>query len=513
MRKTKTGHMAKKAKVAKPKIARKNLSCSFCGKPQKEVNNLVAGPGVNICNECIHLSMEAIRGTGPTGDQTFAYQLLGWHFNGINKEEIVTVSRSFPARVRADLQLAIHSMFKKWKPVRFVGVYGEYNYDGLTFPRLMGKRQHSELIGPLEFEDVDIGEDDPVKCLKNGLWLFDNDGIRHAVLLSKQRDMYSGAHNISIEFAAPAGEKGQNISQRFFRSLEEAVNQSKSYRGKVLSLEQSNRYHGTSSGIAVHKLRAVGRSEIILPDTTLELIERNIVAFAKKRAQLKGMKLSGKKGLLFYGPPGTGKTHTVHYLAHHLPDHTTLLVTAEQVSLLKEYFMLARLLQPAIIVIEDADLIARGRESMNSPCEEALLNTLLNEMDGLREDAEIFFILTTNRPETLEQALAARPGRIDQAIEFPLPDHAGREKLIHLYSSGLKLAAEIVSSVSERTEGVSAAFIKELMRRASQYYLDDPKSKGINNKHVDDALQEMLFSGGRLNIKLLGGNEQHIKRR
>lgn len=29
---------------------------------------------------------------------------------------------------------------------------------------------------------------------------------------------------------------------------------------------------------------------------------------------------------MFYGPPGTGKTHTIHYLASQLPDHTTLLV-------------------------------------------------------------------------------------------------------------------------------------------------------------------------------------------
>ncbi|NLH95251.1 MAG: ATP-dependent Clp protease ATP-binding subunit ClpX [Synergistaceae bacterium] len=34
---------------------RKNLRCSFCGKPQEEVNRLISGPGVTICNECIHL--------------------------------------------------------------------------------------------------------------------------------------------------------------------------------------------------------------------------------------------------------------------------------------------------------------------------------------------------------------------------------------------------------------------------------------------------------------------------
>ena len=61
-----------------------------------------------------------------------------------------------------------------------------------------------------------------------------------------------------------------------------------------------------------------------------------------------------KKGLLFY-PPGTGKTHTIHYLASQFRDHTTLLITAEQVALLAIYMQLARFLQPAMVVIEDVD--------------------------------------------------------------------------------------------------------------------------------------------------------------
>jgi ATP-dependent 26S proteasome regulatory subunit len=74
-----------------------------------------------------------------------------------------------------------------------------------------------------------------------------------------------------------------------------------------------------------------------------------------------------------------------------------------------------------MVVVEDVDLIARKREEMYGPCDESLLNKLLNEMDGLREDAAVLFVLTTNRPEHLEAALASRPGRVDQAIEFPCP--------------------------------------------------------------------------------------------
>ena len=58
-----------------------------------------------------------------------------------------------------------------------------------------------------------------------------------------------------------------------------------------------------------------------------------------------------------------------------------------------------------MVVIEDVDLIAREREHIQTPCQEVLLNKLLNEMDGLREEAAVPFILTTNRADQLEPAL------------------------------------------------------------------------------------------------------------
>jgi ATP-dependent 26S proteasome regulatory subunit len=156
-----------------------------------------------------------------------------------------------------------------------------------------------------------------------------------------------------------------------------------------------------------------------------------------------------------------------------------------------------------MVVIEDVDLIARARSSMRSPCEESLLNRLLNEMDGLREDARILFVLTTNRPDLLEEALTSRPGRIDQAIEFPLPDEEGRRKLILLYSGGLRLEGELLALLVQKTKGGSGAFIKELMRRSAQFLLESAQAD-LTVGHVEAALDELLFSGGSLNAKLLG---------
>ena len=134
-----------------------------------------------------------------------------------------------------------------------------------------------------------------------------------------------------------------------------------------------------------------------------------------------------------------------------------------------------------------------------------MLNKLLNEMDGLKEDADIVFVLTTNRPQDLEAALAGRPGRIDQAIEVPLPDEHGREKLVRLYGRGLKLDGSLVQDAVKRTAGVSAAFIKELMRRTAQASVERGAGAHVTSADITEALDDMLFSGGKLNIALLGG--------
>jgi len=254
----------------------------------------------------------------------------------------------------------------------------------------------------------------------------------------------------------------------------------------------------------VHKLPPVERANVILPDATLKLLDRNILNFVQHRAKLRQLGQSTRKGILLYGPPGTGKTHTIRYLASNLPDHTTLIITAAQVELLGAYTNLARLLQPAMVIIEDVDLIATDREMMG-PCEESMLNLLLNEMDGLKEDADILFVLTTNRPEQLEGALADRPGRVDQAIEIPLPDDAGRRKLVQLYGKGLQLDETLIDEAVRRTRGVSAAFIKELMRRTAQAGIARDGGAAIKLADLGEALDDMLFASGKLNIKLLGG--------
>lgn len=432
--------------------------------------------------------------------------LIEAHFRPITPENITVSERSFPFRVRADLQRAIDRLFAVGTRIScFCGVEKEYSFQGLTFSSLLVDADRPAVSVPPQYEEVDIGEDAPVRCLKNGLWFLEDHGNKFVVFLSATGILPGQAPGMQFQIATVNDQEGTRITQAFFNHLENSILKAESYRGKVLSLESApHSYSGESMGITVHRLRTVTREQVILPRMTLELLERNVIQFVQRRQQLTRFRQATKKGILFYGPPGTGKTHTIHYLAGSLPGHTTLLISAEQVGLLAEYMTLARLLQPSIVVVEDADLIARERTRMESVCEEVLLNKLLNEMDGLKEDADILFILSTNRPEALEAALTSRPGRIDQAIEFPLPDEEGREKLIRLYSQGIALADDLIHAVVQRTDRVSPAFIKELMRRSVQFHLERTDDGVLALADVENALEELLFRGGSLNARLLG---------
>ena len=140
---------------------------------------------------------------------------------------------------------------------------------------------------------------------------------------------------------------------------------------------------------------------------------------------------------------------------------------------------------------------------MRGPCEESLLNKLLNEMDGLRRRRDP--VPPDHQPPGGPGgglAPLARP--VDQAIEFPLPDADGRGKLARLYGRGARIPDMVFDHIVERTGGVSAAFLKELMRRSVQFALERAASPEIETTDIESALDELLFSGGRSNAALLG---------
>ncbi len=426
--------------------------------------------------------------------------LLAAHFAPLALDELVVTCRDFPHWMRPDLQRGLEALFSGLVGSRFYGA--RVRDEDLAF-RLSDLAESGEGIvaGPAEYQDVDIGETHAVRCLTRGLWLGERDGARFAVLFDV-RDAYRV--RARLEVAVGPGEIPARVATQIVDELRAHAESGASWRGKIIVLEAArDDFDVSPAGLRVEKAAPVRRADIILPENTLALIERNTLGFAQRAEQLAALGLSARKGVLLYGPPGTGKTLIVRWLAGTLEGYTKLIVTAGHNTLLEETFEIARALQPALIVLEDIDLVGGHRDGPFA-ARGGTLNLLLNEMDGLAPEARMLFVLTINRPEVLEPALAARPGRVDQVIEVGLPGEAERRLLVERYAGGLRVTEGLAAETAVRIGRVSPAFIKELMRRAAEAMLERGGADVLEAHDIERAVADMVGAGGRLGARMLG---------
>lgn len=433
----------------------------------------------------------------------FAWQVLDDHFGREDLKALSSSRRRFAPHLLPDLQTAIEESLSPHSP-RLVGVHQQHEFIALRLSDLVIREgQHVVALTPLQFQDIAIGSRETYPSLNTGLWSFEVDGEPLVILLSQFFEP-RGARVVQVEIGYLPGEGAASFAREFLETIQTAGEASRFYRGKMLSFEPNAGYDGTHGAMRVHDLPAVTREDVILSEATMARLDSHVFDFDHHRPGLKRLGQSTRKGILLYGPPGTGKTHVIRYIAANLPGRSTVLATAEQMPSIGQYIALARTLQPSIVVLEDVDLVGRSREEIQSQKSESLLNRLLNEMDGLAPDADILFILTTNRPESIEEALASRPGRVDEAIEIPLPDADCRRRLITLYGRALVFAEGAVEEAVARSDGGSAAYVKEMVRRLAQRALSHGGGNAVSSNDVAAVFEDPGILSSRVNRRIIG---------
>lgn len=421
---------------------------------------------------------------------------LSEHFD-TDPKTLPVVGQDVEVYERPNMHLAIQELLGNGRS-ELVGIV-DFDYE-VTLARIARQSSAREFDeGPVEYFDISLAGGRRLACVKSGIYLFEDDGNKCVLLVGEKR--YSHPPKLRVEVMAAE----RKASEGFLRKLMSKTQEGRAYRGHVLSLERD--CYGAIT-INFHTLPRIEREHVILPESVLKRLERHTIDFSRNIDRLRAAGRHLKRGILLHGEPGTGKTLSAMYLASQMRDRTVLLMTGAAIGSIETACTLGRMLQPATVILEDVDLIGTQR-NLQTVDANALLFELLNQMDGLAEDVDVLFVLTTNRPDILEPALAARPGRIDQAIEIPLPDSGCRRRLIDLYGRGLRIEGAASDLLIEKTQGASAAFIRELLRRAAVFaaVADDSGEIVVRNEHLEEAITELLTTGGELTKSLLGASK------
>jgi cell division protease FtsH len=250
------------------------------------------------------------------------------------------------------------------------------------------------------------------------------------------------------------------VAQAYLNDLRRRSREADSYlRGRCL------RIRGDGESINVTPIRApkAQRCDVIVSDAVWRELDLNVSALFARRELLTKLRLGTNRGMLLYGPPGTGKTALCRVLAAELVGEVTVVLCdarAIGVRMGEVYQELSRL-APALVVLEDLDLVVGNRRSGRS----GGLHDFLAALDGVMSSHDgIVTVATTNDIKALDDA-AVRAARFDRIVEIPLPDAGLRTLILTRYLGELANGID-VRTVAAATDGTSGATLRELVRRA-----------------------------------------------
>ena len=312
-----------------------------------------------------------------------------------------------------------------------------------------------------------------------------------------------------LEVASPDLPVGEEIMEKIIKiSKKDSV-----YRNQTLEIsfdaatkdEYGDVEKPAQLRLKFKRLDLIADEDLIIDEEVRKILHRNVVDLHERRELLKAHKVPIRRGVLFYGPPGTGKTYTCRYLCGKLLRTTRIMVKGSALLQVGHMFQLARLLQPAVIFLEDVDLVFMSREvNLYS----SVLGDLLDHMDGLRPFEDIGFVLTTNAIERMEAAVRDRPGRISQCIFFSPPNTELRRRYLSHYLESYDCSKVDLALLVGDSEGATQAFLKEWVHRAvqiaSERVTENSSRLELRTDDFKEALKEMRSFTDKTSARIVG---------
>lgn len=333
--------------------------------------------------------------------------------------------------------------------------------------------------------DVDTGSGKTSNLLRDGTMIIENGQSRFAATVDVNLEK-------SNSVVVTGSTKNKEQIDRFADDVKSIAAKENFYKGQKLELR---------GRISFLNLPKKLWSSLILDESFKEDIWANTIGFLSSRDHLKRLGVPIKRGVLLVGEPGTGKTLSCKALMAKASGITCIIASIDALDCppyIYELYELAQDLSPAIVFIEDIDLIALEREEFGYGRGSSLL-TLLTVLDGVEERDGVITIATTNCRETLDKAIAKRPSRFDRIIHFEKPTLHLRERLVATICPKIPLENKIQRYVALKTDNFTPAQIQEVVYTlAIEHSQNNPDSL---HEHLDCSLEQVDRAIEKISVK------------
>jgi SpoVK/Ycf46/Vps4 family AAA+-type ATPase len=204
-------------------------------------------------------------------------------------------------------------------------------------------------------------------------------------------------------------------------------------------------------------------------------------------------------GILLEGPPGVGKTQIARTMANEVglsfikatPADIRGLYLGHSSANVKNLFEKARSIAPAILFIDEIDLIAPARGTDVDATSKETIGQLLQEMDGIKSSqSHVFVLAATNDPDGIDPAVLSR---FTERLAIPLPNFEDRKRLLDIALSQAKAQASPadLAILAEHSEGMSGRDIKNWVSNAQKVAVNRAVGAG-GAKHYQLTVADLL---------------------
>ena len=237
------------------------------------------------------------------------------------------------------------------------------------------------------------------------------------------------------------------------------------------------------------------RERVVLPESIWRTVDENVHGLFTHLDAIQRAGLASNRGVMLVGAPGTGKTAVCRVIASELAGKVTVILCSAPVAqkFLRQLYSEVAHLTPAVVLLEDLDLIVGDREEGRTNV--AALAEFLNVLDGLMTEHQgVATVATTNDPRTIDKA-AKRSARFDKVIAVPLPSAQARKAILGVYTKRLKFSGGLTEVVAA-TDGCTGADLRDLVTQAVLQFGESVKGVQL----VELAREQAKTRSGRRQI-------------